>query len=315
MKLEAFKAAVTSKAARQALLARKHSPKILFVAGTVGVIGTVVLACRATLKVGTVLDIQDVQEKVAKEKHTYPQGDVDQEALNKALTKIKVKTALDITKLYAPAVGLGALSILALTGSHVILSKRNGAALAAYAGLDRAYKEYRQRVAAEYGEDVDRKFLVGAETISIEEKTAEGTVKVTEATALPKNRIGGSDYAVVFDERSHHFSKEPGRNAEIVGMKQSWANDKLKSRGHLFLNEVYDILGLPRTKAGQFVGWIYRSDDEIQKRRAQGLPVGDNYVSFGVFDGEDEWVEAFIDGDEKYAVLDFNVDGPIYELI
>lgn len=324
MNLEGIKAAVVSKTARQALLLSKHSPKILFVAGTVGVIGTVVLACKATLKVSTVLDNHDKEFKRLVEVATDAALDESKSVASVAMvefhqkqaTHLKFQTAAKLAKLYLPAIGLGALSIGALTGSHVILSRRNATTLAAFAGINQAYKEYRQRVANEYGEDVDRKFLVGAETISIEEKTAEGGVKVTEAAALPKVRSNGrSDYWVVFDERSHHFSKAPGANADTVMMKQNWANDKLRSRGHLFLNEVYDLLGLPRTEAGQIVGWVFRNDDETKKRIEKGLPVGDNYVSFGVFDGDTEFIEAFLDGDEKYAVLDFNVDGPIHKLI
>lgn len=65
-------------------------------------------------------------------------------------------------------------------------------------------------------------------------------------------------YVVQFDGRSKLFSKEPGRNNHILEMYQMFANDKLQTQGHLFLNEVLDILGLPRVKAGQRVGWIWR---------------------------------------------------------
>lgn len=315
-KLEVFKAAVQSKTARQLLLTKKHSPKILFIAGTVGVVGTVVLACRATLKSSELFDqheraVSKIKAKV--EGHNQFET-ISPEDGAQQIRKLQVKTAVEVGKLYLPAIGLGALSVGALTGSHFILSKRNGALMAGYAGLDRAFKEYRQRVSEEYGADVDRKFAIGAEDVVVEEKTADGTIKTTKTT-VRTGKFGGSPYAVEFDERSHHFSKEPGRNAETLMMKQSYANEKLRANGHLFLNELHDMLGLPRTQDGQFVGWVFRSDDEIQKRRAQGLPVGDNYVSLGIFNGDSEWVEAFVDGVEKYAILDPNVDGQIYNEI
>ncbi len=304
MSLETIKDLVTSKAARQILLTQKHSPKILFVAGTIGVVGATVLACRATLKVSDVLDDHEKLINL----HVGAGGMENQESEHKEITRIKLKTTLDIAKLYAPAVGLGIVSIAALTGSHVILSKRNGAVMAAYAAVDRAYKEYRQRVSEEYGQDVDRKFATGAETVRVEEKTAEGKTKITQTNQVKKDgKYGGSPYAVVFDEQSKYFSREPGRNAMTVQMKQNWANDKLRMNGHLFLNEVYDMLGLPRTKPGAMVGWVYRKDNEEK--------TGDNYVDFGVFTGDTEYVEAFLDGVEKYAVLDFNVDGMILDLI
>lgn len=305
MSLADLRTLATSKVARQILLGRKHSPKILFVAGTVGVIGTVVMACRATLKVA---DVLDNHEKKTKELLNTTKYDFDGDQA-KDLNKLKVKTAIDIAKLYALPVGLGVASIGALTGSHFVLSKRNTAVMAAYATVDRAYKEYRSRVVGEYGTEVDRKFATGGETVLVEEKLADGTTKTTTKTKKPENgKFGGSPYAVVFDERSKHFSKEPGRNAEILMMKQHYANQALQARGHFFLNELYDMLDLPRTPEGAHVGWIYNSKDPNYE--------GDNYVDFNLFDVNDnDLVEGFIDGDYRWVTIDPNVDGVIWNLI
>lgn len=302
--LEAIKALVASKGARQILFAKHHSPKILFIAGTIGVVGTVVLACRATLKVNDILD--NHENGVDHFSESGGTGSITHEEANTSIRNLKIKTGLEIAKLYALPIGLGAASIAALTGSHFILTKRNSAVMAAYMGLDQAYKQYRQRVADEYGADTDRKFISGVEDVKVIEKTADGGTK-TITTQKNTGRYGGSPYAEVFDERSRFFSREPGRNAATINMKQNWANDKLRAQGHLYLNEVLDMLGLPRSLPGTVVGWVYRHDNEAK--------TGDNYVDFGVFCGETEWVEAFIDGDEKYCTLDFNVDGPISEIL
>lgn len=304
MNLENIKNVITSKGARQILLARKHSPKMLFVAGTIGVVGTTVLACRATLKLEKVL-VHAENQRYDITHTTSDDGSYDQ---RRELHKIQIETAVDIAKLYSPAIVVGVASIAALTGSHVILTKRNGALMVTYAGLDRAFKEYRQRVSDEYGRHIDRKFATGAEDIEVEEKTADGKVKATKRTEIKENgKFGGSPYAVVFDEFSKRFSREPGRNAMLISTQQSYANDKLRAQGHLTLNEVYDMLGLPRTKAGQLVGWVYRRDNEEK--------TGDNYVDFGVFDGDAEIVDGFIDGRQQRIVLDFNVDGVILDHI
>lgn len=306
MSLASIKNFATSKAARQILLTQKHSPKILFAAGTVGVVTATVLACRATLQMADVLD--EYEKNVALMGRVLEKGIDQPEEVEKVAAQQKIKTAVKIAKLYAPAVGIGAVSIAALTGSHVILSKRNGAVMAAYAGLDRAYKEYRERVRQEFGEEVDNKFFSGAEDVTVEEILADGSVKKTKKVEKVSDGVyGGSPYAVLFDEKSKFFSREPGMNAQIVGMKQAWANDKLRAQGHLFLNEVHDMLGLPRTKAGACVGWVWRRENEEK--------TGDNYVSFGVFDGDSDIAQAFIDGDEKAIWLDFNVDGVILDLI
>lgn len=305
MNLEVLKDAFTSRTARQVLIAQKHSPKILFAAGVVGVVGTTVLACRATLKLDEVLEQHEKNMSTLDTIREH--DDLNEDELKKLKGRAGIKASLEIGKLYAPAVGLGIVSIAALTGSHVVLTKRNASVMAAYAAVQKGLDQYRERVRAELGDDKDREFAYGAEIERIEEKLDNGKVKVTEKKVIKDPQIGGSAYAVVFDERSGKFTKEPGMNQQIVMMMQNYANDKLRTKGHLFLNEVYDMLELPRTKAGQHVGWVYRNDSEPK--------TGDNYVSFGVFEGDAEYVEAFMSGQEKYAVLDFNVDGVILDLI
>ena len=91
----------------------------------------------------------------------------------------------------------------------------------------------------------------------------------------------------------------------FLKQQQSYANDLLKSRGHLFLNEVYDLLGIQRTKAGNIVGWIY---DEKN-------PVGDNFVDFGIYDINRPKNRDFVNGYERTIILDFNVDGDILSLM
>lgn len=302
MNLDAMKAVVTSKFARQTLLAQKHSPKILFVAGTAGVITATVLACRATLKVESTLDKHENAETFIKSTTSKTESEKTKE-----LNRLKVRTCLELAKPYIPAAGVGLVSIAALTGSHVILTKRNGAVMAAYATLDKAYKEYRERVADEYGADTDLKFATGGERVAVEEKTSDGKVKLTEKI-VPGGK-GTSPYAALFDEKSHLYSAMPGANANTLGMVQQHATDKLRARGHLFLNEVYDMLGLPRTPAGQFVGWVFNPDPNNIDH------AGDNYVTFGIWNNTDDYVEAFMEGHERAIWLDFNVDGPIYELI
>lgn len=303
MNLEALKTAVTNRTARQVLITQKYSPKILFAAGVVGVVGATVLACRATLKVAHILE--DHEKSLHNLSVQHPLMDANSEAeFNKVKARQNVRLVLDIAKLYAPTTGLLLLSIGALTGSHVILDRRNTGTMAAYAAIDRAYKAYRKRIVEAYGVDADREFAQGAVAQHVEEKLADGTTAVEIKKVVKGPQIGGSGYAQVFDERSGKFTREPGMNANIVMMCQNYANEALRSRGHLFLNEVWDMLDLPRTGEGAVVGWVYEGKDK-----------GDGYVTFNIYDGDNETVEAFIAGKEKYVVIDPNVDGPIWDKI
>ena len=62
------------------------------------------------------------------------------------------------------------------------------------------------------------------------------------------------------------------------------------------------MLGIPRTKAGQVVGWIFDKDN----------PIGDNYVDFGLLNTQNE---DFVNGYKRSVLLDFNVDGMILDRI
>ena len=141
------------------------------------------------------------------------------------------------------------------------------------------------------------------EETSVDEKTGEE--KVTKKTVNVADPNNYSSYARFFDDGCTGWTKDPEYNLMFLKKQQRYANDLLKSRGHLFLNEVYDMLGIPRTKAGQVVGWIY--DEEY--------PNGDNFVDFGIYDLYNEKARDFVNGYERTILLDFNVDGDIMNLI
>ena len=96
---------------------------------------------------------------------------------------------------------------------------------------------------------------------------------------------------------------------------QARANDLLKAKGYLFLNDVYDMLGIPRTKAGQIVGWTYdRETCESKTVDENGDPVGDGFIDFGIFNAKRP-NRRFVDGYESVILLDFNVEGNVLDLL
>lgn len=290
---------------------QKHSPEILIVTGVIGVVASAVMACKATTKVGKVAEdhekqINEVHE--AAEKGVTKAGEsYNEEDAKKDLTIIYAQTSLKYVKLYAPAVILGALSLTAIVSSNNILRKRNVALGAAYAAIDKSFKEYRSRVVERFGKDIDRELRYNIKAKEIEEKVIdengkEKTVKKT-VNAIDPNMY--SDYARIFDDGCTGWSKNAEYNLMFLKQQQAYANTLLKNNGYLFLNEVYDMLGIPRSKAGQVVGWIY---DEKN-------PIGDNFVDFGIYDLYNEKARDFVNGYERSIVLDFNVDGNVWDLM
>lgn len=302
MNFKAMQNAVTSKVARQILIGQKHSPEVLFVGGVIGVAGTVVLACRATLKVEEVLDHAERKRgridqalKISDPKR-YSERDAKRDRVF-----VKVQLAKDLTKLYAPAVGLGVVSVGALTGSHVILTRRNVAITAAYKALDEGFNEYRKRVRDEFGEEKELELRHDIREREVRIEDSEDGERQYKKTRMPAK---ASIYARFFDELNPNWKNNYELNIMFLTMVQNYCSDRLHAKGHLFLNEVYDELGIDRTKAGQVVGWIVGKDGE-----------GDPYVDFGLHDASNAKKRDFINGREPAVLLDFNVAGPIYDMI
>lgn len=289
---------------------KKHSPEILVVAGVVGTVVSAVMACKATTKVGELLEctketidsIHDCQANESLVEEYTP------EDAKKDLTIVYVQTGLKLAKLYAPAVALGALSLGSILASNNILRKRNVALAAAYATIDKSFKEYRNRVTERFGAEIDRELRHNIkakkiETIIVGEDGKEKKVKETIQVADDPDFY--SDYARFFDDGCSGWEKNSEYNLMFLRAQQQFANDKLRATGHLFLNEVYDMIGIPRSKAGQAVGWVYNTKE----------PNGDNYVDFGMYDVHKETVRNFVNGYERTILLDFNVDGNILDLM
>ena len=290
-------------------MVEKHSPEILAGVGVIGVVASTVMACKATMKLNDILEESKETRDKIKEVESNPryESEYSHEDAKKDLTINYTQTAMKIAKLYAPAVILGSASLGCLLASNDILRKRNAALSAAYMTVDKSFKEYRSRVAERFGEEVEKEIrynikAMEVETVVANEDGSETTV-VEESKVMDPNLY--SDYAKFFDEYSPNWQKDPEYNLMFLKAQQQYANDLLKAKGRLFLNEVYDMLGLDRTKAGQVVGWVYNPEN----------PTGDNFVDFGIYDMSKERVRAFVNGYEPSILLDFNVDGNIWDLM
>ena len=296
---------------------QRKSPEILIVAGVVGVVTSAVMACKATTKVSAIMDKTkedvDVIHECAEagyvenpengEKEEYTKDDS-----KKDLTIVYTQTGLKFVKLYGPAIVLGALSLTAIVMSHNILRKRNIALAAAYTTVDRTFKEYRGRVVERFGDKLDRELRYNIKSKEIEEtvvdedgneKTVKRTVDVVDPSTLR------NDTSVIYSEGNIGWTKDPEFNKMFLLKQQAYANELLERRGHVFLNEIYDMLGFNRTAAGSVLGWYY------DKKK----PMSENLIDFGIYDIHDERKIAFVNGDERNIILDFNYHGDIRNLI
>lgn len=306
---------------------RKHSPEILLVTGIVGVIGSAVMACKATTKAGEIIEetkgqLDDIHACASNETFVSS-GKYTAEDARKDTAIVYVQTAVKFAKLYGPSVCVGALSIVSILASNNILRKRNVALAAAYATVDSAFKDYRKRVVERFGEVVDKelRYNLKAEKVTEKIKNPEtGEEEKVKKTKFVVNPSDVSGYARFFDKYTVDengntitnpcWQSNNEYNLMYIKAQERYANDLLVTRGRLFLNEVYRMLGLPETKAGQVVGWVYDPDNKLGRDEESF----NNYVSFGLYNDNLSYSD-YVNGFDPAILLDFNVDGNIWELM
>lgn len=299
MDINALKQVATRGGHRGLLHLRKRSPEILTAVGIIGGVTAAVMGAKATLKLEATLDVAKDRVDSVKEIHleVKPDGSkvhTDQERV-KDLAYAYTRNVIDIGKLYGPSISIGTASIVCIIGAQGIMQKRNAALVGAYVALEKGFAEYRKRVEDAIGSDAERDIRYGITREEVTNKKGE----TREIVKVDPNGVSG--YARFFDDLNKNWKRDAEYNRLFIECQQRWANEELHARGHLFLNEVYDLLGMERSKQGALVGWVVNGN-------------GDGYVDFGMYRGG-EMVREFVNGHEKAILLDFNVDGMIFDLI
>lgn len=296
--------AVTARAGHLSLVAQKNSPKLLFGAGIVLFGATIVSAAQATLKLDDVLhDIKEDREDIKEANRAHPENWSERDVA-KLNAYVSIRGVLKITRLYLPTISLGVAAIGCLTVSHNQLTRRNAGLSAALAATERALDKYRNRIREEFGEEKELKLWRGEGTEEHPVLDDEGR----ETKSKKKVKIGGghSPYARIWGrDTSSEWDPQPEYNLAKLRSVETYCNMKLNSAGHIFLNEVFDELGLDRSPEGAVVGW-----------RSKKYGGKDGFVNFGIFaEGTELQFVDFLTGDEEHIVLDFNVDGEIWRNI
>lgn len=305
---------------RAGLQVKKHSPEILLVTGIITGGAALIAACHATTKIESVLaeaksNVEQVHECAAAGEIRVQEGneirtvEYTEDDSKKDLTIIYAKSAWKFTKLYAPAIGLGVISLTCILASHGIIHKRNTALAATVTAIGNEFEEYRGRVVERFGADMDRELKYNIKAKEVEETVVnedgtESTVKKTIEVIEDPYGKKQSEYARCFCEGCTGWTKDPESNLTFLRAQERWANDRLKANSHVFLNEIYDMLGLPRSSAGAIMGWVYDPENPDYK------------IDFGIYNIHIPANREFVNGWERSIWLDFNVDKePIYTKI
>lgn len=209
--------------AKSALYLRRHSSTILTCLGAVGVVATAVASAKATPKAIQLL------EKVKEEK-------------GEELTK--TEAIINAAPAYFPSVAIGAATIACVFGANILNQRQQAALTSAYALVDTAYKDYRNKVKEMLGEETDVKIR---DAIAIDKR------KDIDVYAPGCGSIDTSGETCLFyDEyRRSYFESTM---AAVLNAEYHF-NRNFSMRGYASLNEFYEFLGLPPVEEGDVLGW------------------------------------------------------------
>lgn len=274
------------------LFFRKHGPAVLTAAGVTGFAATTYLVGRAVLKAQE--PVKELRLKTEELASRELDGNYTRKDQTRELSQVWIQDGLKIARIFAPAVTTGSASVFCVIAAHGMMNRQRAALAAAYAVLDTGFRAYRQRVYDELGPEKELELYRGIRKI----QKLDASGDPVEACEIDMDDVLPSPYSKFFDETNPNWSRTPEYNLLFLRSKQNYANDRLRAHGFVFLNEVYEELGMERTQAGQEVGWKLRGNH-------------DGFVDFGIYQIGDDSSRAFVNGLEAAILLDFNVDGVI----
>jgi hypothetical protein len=288
---------------RATAVVQKFSPQILTTVGVVGVVAAGVLAAKSTLKLESVIDehserMSDIHEK----KTTMTAEEYSSTHHKRDVTKVYLHTAKNLGKLYGLPISLGVVSISCIIGGQGIQYKRTVGAIAAYKTLEETFDRYRARVVEEFGLEKDEEFHRGYKVTETVDENGAKDIKVEGEIDLSKG------FTFIYDHNNPNWkTTSPDYNLMTLTANETYANQLLSIRGHVFLNDIFDAIGMPRTKEGSVVGWVLGPDNE-------------NHISFGIVDlqGSRNRDARIFGSDEELGdclLMNFNVDGIVWNQI
>lgn len=311
MKTNEMMAKANLMAHRAGVKIQKHSPEILLAGGIIGIgVGTFMM-CKATLKLNDILD--EAKETMETINEFEEGGRYSSEDAAHDRKIVYAQTGMKLVKLYGPAFFVETASIVSILASYNVLKKRNVALSAALMTVEKGFREYRDNVIERFGQEVDKELLYGIKKKEVEVKSTDEngneTTEKKEISVVDHNMP--SPYARFFDESARMWRKDANYNKLFLHQCMKQATIKLHTNGYLFLNDVYEMLGMEPTQVGAVCGWVYNPKDQH----------GDDFVDFGIYDDlyEDtpraEAKRAFINEYERCVLLDFNCVGSILEYL
>ena len=296
-----------------------RSPELLIGAGVVGLVGAAVVAARRGVRWHNAAKAEIIHGlETIKKAEGSPQYTREDKVQDYA--QVIGKGVWSFTQIYGPSVAVGVASVVSILAGTGVLKGRLAAMTSAAATAQAALERYRSRVREKLGEDADYEFAYEVSAKKAKIKHEDGTKESLVTYHLVPSSgewMAASPYSRLWDENAMEWCAN--RDIQFLTLRslENHFNQELNARGVVFLNDVYKALGLPMSKDAALVGWVkdYEKPKMAKLAAELGRVPGDGVISFGVFENESPSARAYLAGDDNRVVLDFNVDGVIYDLI
>lgn len=202
------------------LFVTKHSPEILTGLGIAGMIGSTILAVKATPKA------LELCEEVKRKKEEP--------------TKLDYVKAT--WKCYIPTVVTGATSAACLIGASSVNARRNAALATAYKLSETAFSEYKEKVIETIGENKEKtvKDKIAKDKIEKDPVSTKEIIVTEKGTTLCYDGLFG-----------RYFKSD----IDTIRRAVNAINRHIVSYDYASLNDFYRELGLGPVKIGEDLGW------------------------------------------------------------
>ena len=237
----------------------RNAPTVLTCLGAAGVVATAITAVNATPK--AIKRLETAKEKKGEE-----------------LTKLEQVQATYVA--YIPSMVLGAATITCIFGASTLNKRQQAALCSAYALVDGAFKEYREKLIELHGKEIDEEVRTAIARQHCDYHQID--------LDIPDQKL------LFYEPNSGKFFEKYER--EIMDAEYH-LNRNFVMRGYSALNELYEFLGLPQTDDGELYGWsvdegYYWIDFEhYPKTNARGVTY---YVIDTVFPPPDEFLQGWM---------------------
>jgi hypothetical protein len=222
----------------------KHAPTLLVAGGTTMLVAATGVAVKKSF---TYLD-EDLVPYITEAAVIEADEEKDAETKKADLTKAQKQFLVRTAKRYAPALGLMVAGVACIAAGHTMQMKRLAGLGAALALAEADKKD----LLAELNDEVPE-----PRTETVDGKTE--VVRTQQAGHL----LPSEDFRNrVFGPENKNWDPSPIVSRNFLDAVERHMNDKLRWQGHLFLNEVYSALGMPKTRLGAVMGWSRKADPD-----------------------------------------------------